>query len=797
MDVAAWLRALGLDQYEAAFRENAVDAEVLPTLTADDLKDLGVTLVGHRRRLLDAIAKLQNDSTSSRVATPSGDHEASTSADDAVSSGGERRQLTVMFCDLVGSTALSEKLDPEELRDLLHAYRTLCGDVIARYDGFVARYVGDGILTYFGWPAAHEDDAERAVRAALEIVQTVKRASATEALSVRIGIATGPVVVGEAAGVGDQSKLAVGSTPNLAARLQGLATADQIVIAASTRRLVGNAFNLSDLGEHDLKGIAEPVHVWRVERLAVMESRFDAHHTAAGLTPLVGREEEVDLLLRRWTQARDGEGQVVLLCGEPGIGKSRILSVLRERLEAQGVQALRFQCSPYSINSAFWPIIDNFERALKFGRDETAEAKLDKLEALVGTHYGRPLADVRFVASILSIPCEERYGTLSMTPQRHKDETLRTLVDITEAAARRQPSVLLFEDAHWADPTTLEVLDLLIDRVRTMPLLVVLTHRPEFQSRWSGHGHVGALNLSKLTRAQSTAMVLALAGGKALPGPLLEQILTRTDGVPLFVEELTKAILESGALKDVGDHYEHAGSVRAVTIPATLRDSLMARLDRFMPVREVAQIGAAIGREFSYEMIEAVAPMPRAQLDDALARLYESGLAFRRGTPPDAVYTFKHALVQDAAYDSLLKRRRQELHAKIARVIGQRFPNITTTEPEVLAHHLTEASQIEAAIPLWQKSGELALKRMALTDAISHLNQVLELVGTPPGSSQRDITELRMRILLGTAQMGLKGWAAPEVWTSLYPALALAKSLKRHDALTPILWGLTSSVLNQ
>src|SRR4051812_22063919 len=750
MDVADWLRALGLDQYEAAFRANDVDVEVLPTLTAEELKDIGVSLIRHRRRLLEAIAKLQNDRTPSQVVRPSSDHPVSIPAGDVVSQGGERRQLTVMFCDLVGSTALGEKLDPEELRDLLHAYRTLCGDIIARYDGVVARYVGDGILTYFGWPAAHEDDAERAVRVALEIVQTVKRASATEALSVRIGIATGPVVVGEAADTGDQSKLAVGSTPNLAARLQALAVADQIVIATSTRRLIGNTFDLRDLGEHDLKGIAEPVHTWRVERVAVMESRFDAHHGPAGLTPLVGREQEVDLLLHRWAQAQDGEGQVVLLGGEAGIGKSRIVSVLRERLEAQGVQALRFQCSPYSVNSAFWPIIDNFERALKFARDETAEAKLDKLEALVVTHYGRPLADVRFVAAILSLPCEERYGKLTMTPQRHKDETLRTLVDITEAAAHRQPSVLLFEDAHWADPTTLEVLDLLIDRVKTMPLLVVLTHRPEFQSRWSGHGHVGALNLSKLTRAQSAAIISSLAGGKALPGPLLEQILTRTDGVPLFAEELTKTVLESGDLKEADDYYEYAGSTRAVTIPATLRDSLMARLDRFMPVREVAQIGAAIGREFSYEMIEAVAPMPQAQLDDALVRLRESGLAFRRGTPPDAVYIFKHALVQDAAYDSLLKRRRQQLHGKIARVIEQRFPNIQTTEPEVLAHHLTEAGRADAAIPLWQAAGEQAFKRMALTEAISHLNQGLELVTTLPPSSERDASELGLRSLLGT-----------------------------------------------
>ena len=389
MDVASWLRDLGLERYEAAFRENAVGADVLCDLTGEDLEGLGVAAIGDRRRLLVAIAKLRNGAP--QAVRPTDDPIASTSA-------GERRQLTVMFCDLVGSTALSEKLDPEELRSLLHAYRTLCGDVIARYDGFVARYVGDGILTYFGWPTAHEEDAERAVRAALEIVHTVKRASSTEDLSVRIGIATGPVVVGETAGAGDQSKLAVGSTPNLAARLQGLATADQIVIAASTRRLVGNAFELTDLGEHDLKGIAEPVHAWRVERALVTESRFDANRGGSALTPLVGREEELDLLLRRWSQAKDGEGQVVLLSGEPGIGKSRILSALRERLEAQGVQALRFQCSPYYVNSAFWPVIDNFERALKFTRDETTDAKLDKLEALIVTHYGRPLADVRFVA---------------------------------------------------------------------------------------------------------------------------------------------------------------------------------------------------------------------------------------------------------------------------------------------------------------------------------------------------------------------------------------------------------------
>jgi class 3 adenylate cyclase/tetratricopeptide (TPR) repeat protein len=711
----------------------------------------------------------------------------------------ERRQLTVMACEVAGLARLSTRLDPEELGEVTAACHRCCTDIIERYHGYVANYSIDGVLAYFGYPQADEHDAERAVQAGLELAKALPklRTTADAPLHVGIGIATGLVVAGYRIGHGAaQMVTAVGGTLNLAARLQGIAAADQIVIAASTRRLIGNAFELTDLGEHDLEGIAASVHAWRVERVLVTESRFDAHRGASALTPLVGREEELDLLARRWSHTRDGEGQVVLLSGEPGIGKSRILATLRERLDEQGVQALRFQCSPYYVNSPFWPIIDNFERTLKFTRDEPVDEKLDKLEALIVTQHGRPIADVRFIAAILSIPCEQRYGALPMTPQKHKDETLRTLVDISEAAARQQPSVLLFEDAHWADPTTLEVLDLLVDRVRTVPLLVVLTHRPEFQSRWSEQGHVGALNLSKLPRTQSAAMVAGLAGGKALPDALLEQILTRTDGVPLFVEELTKSILESGELTGAVDHYDYAGSARSVTIPATLRDSLMARLDRFTPVKEIAQIGAAIGREFSYELIAAVAPLPQAELDDALARLSESGLAIRRGTPPDAIYTFKHALVQDAAYDSLLKSRRQELHGKIARVIEARFPNTNTTEPEVLAHHLTAAGLNGAAIPLWQAAGELASKRMALTEAIAHFDRGLELVATLPRSLERDASELELRSGLGTAWMAL-GPHASEIWTSVHPALALAKSLQRHDALVSILGRLGGNLLAQ
>jgi predicted ATPase/class 3 adenylate cyclase len=794
MDIADWLRSLGLEQYEPAFRDHAIDGAVLPRLTRDDLKDIGVGQVGHRRILLDAIAFLGEAApapTSSAIGSTSPPPTASPVVA-AVPSGGERRQLTVMFCDLADSTALSEKLDPEELRSLLHAYRNLCGDVIARYDGFVARYVGDGILTYFGWPSAHEDDAERAVRAALEIVQTVRRASSTEALSVHIGIATGPVVVGEQAGAGDQSKLAVGSTPNLAARLQGLAAAEQIVIAAATRRLVGNAFELTDLGEHGLKGIAEPVHGWRVERALATESRFDANRGAGDLTPMVGRDGELDLLLRRWSQAKDGEGQVVVLSGEPGIGKSRILGALRERLEAQGVQVRRFQCSPYHVNSAFWPIIDHFERTLKFTRDETTDAKLDKLEALIVTQYGRPLADVRFVASILSIPSEQRNGALPMTPQKHKVETLRTLVDLIEAAARQQASVMLFEDAQWADPTTLEMLDLLIDRAKTVPLLVVLTHRPEFQSRWSGQRHVSALNLSKLTRAQSATMVSTLAGGKTLPATLLEQILTRTDGVPLFVEELTKSILESGELTEAGDHYEYGGSARAVTIPATLRDSLMARLDRLGSAKETAQFAAVIGREFSHTMLAAIV-FRKEQLAETLLRLIEAELVFRRGIAPNASYVFKHALVRDAAYDSLLTSTRRQLHARIAQELEDHFDDVVAGEPDVLAHHWGAAGLTKKAAAYRLKAGERALARSATKEAMAQLMMGQVLLDSLPDDDECRHMQLNLQIALGTAISATHGMAAVQAARAYQRARELCGQLGDEHRLIPVLMGLWNS----
>jgi class 3 adenylate cyclase len=789
MDVGAWLRGLGLEQYVAAFRDNDVDAEVLPELTADDLINIGVTSVGHRRKLLAAIASF--GAAIPLRPTPSAHCDPPTPPE------AERRQLTVMFCDLVDSTALSARLDPEELREVIGAYHRSVTEAVRRFDGFVAKYMGDGVLIYFGFPRSHEDDAERAVRTGLDIVAAVERLDmpAIRELQVRIGIATGLVVVGDLIGEGaSQEQAVVGETPNLAARLQALARPGSVVIASAARRLIGDRFRLQALGRHEVKGLAEPVEAWAVEGVSASEGRFDAARGGL-MTGFVGREYELGLLIERWKLAQHGEGQVVLLSGEPGIGKSRILAELRGHLEEQHARSLRLHCSPYYVNSAFYPIIDNFDRALRFAHDDTVEQKLDKLEALIVGQYDRPREDLRFIASMLSIPGEERYGAAAMTPQKFKDETLRALVDTTEAIARRQPAAMLFEDVHWADPTTLEVIDLLIHRVRNIPLLVVLTHRPEFSPRWSHYGHVAALTLTKLTRPQGSAMVSRLACGKVLPADLLEQILDKTDGVPLFVEELTRSILESGNLKDTGDRWEYAGRAGTLAIPLTLRDSLMARLDRFGPIKEIAQIGAAIGREFSWELLAAVAPHARPELDQALAQLTASGLAFQQGTPPDAVYTFKHALVQDVAYDSLLRRRRQELHGRIAKVIEARWPHIEATEPELLARHHTEATQPEKAIPLWQKAGSLALKRMALTEAIAHLNKGLELVAAVPASAERDGRELDLRTLLGTAWMALKGFASQEVWDSLHPALELAHSLRRNDALLPIFRGLFIHVL--
>jgi class 3 adenylate cyclase len=578
MDVAEWLRGLGLEQYEPAFRENEIDARVLPGLTADDLKNLGITLVGHRRRLLDAIAAL--------------DHGAPSPADIPAKSAAERRQLTVMFCDLVSSTELSSRLDPEDLREVIAAYHRAVAAVVAGFDGFVAKYMGDGVLIYFGYPRAHEDDAERAVRAGLGVIEAVGRLDVKSVkLQARVGIATGLVVVGDLIGEGSaQEQSVVGETPNLAARLEALAEPGAVVIAAATRRLVGDLFEYRDLGAIEVRGIATPVPAWQVLRPSTIASRFEALH-GSRLSPLVGRDEEMGLLLRRWARAKAGDGQVVLISGEPGIGKSRIVAALAERLRAEPHLRLLYFCSPYHQDSALFPFIDQLGRASGFARDDPPAAKLEKLEVLLA-HAAPPEDDVALLADLMSLPASERRPLPNLSPQRKKERTLEALIHQLEGLARQQPVVMMFEDAHWIDPTSRELLDLSIERVRNLPVLLIVTFRPEFQAPWAGQPQVTMLALSRLDRRDRTFLVEQIAGGKALPNEVIEQIANRTDGVPLFVEELTKSVLESG--------------VPLMGIPTTLHDSLMARLDRLESVRRVAQIGAAIGREFPYALLHAV-----------------------------------------------------------------------------------------------------------------------------------------------------------------------------------------------
>lgn len=784
MDIGGWLRTLGLGQYEPTFTQNAIDTDVLPELTEGDLEKLGIPL-GDRKRLIRAIKAMAGGSPVAPLTSDVG-KDAPGGYPPTIS--GERRHLTVMICDLVGSTALSAQLDPEDMGAVIDAFQAACARIALASDGFLAEFRGDGILAYFGYPRAHEDDAERTIRAGLDIIAAVAqlKTPAQEPLAVRIGIASGLVVVGGESTL--RENIVVGDTPSLAARVQALAEPGTIVIAASTRRLTGDRFLLRDLGPHKFKGFSEPIAAWAVEGVSDSESRFAAVH-AAGLTNLIGRENEIDFLLKRQRLAWKGEGQIVLISGEPGIGKSRLAAALEERIANEPHTVVRYQCSPYHTNSTLYPFIVQLERAAGFKADDTPQQRLDKLEAFLAKTGSQSRDRTPLFAALLSIPLSGRYPALALNPAQQRRRTLAALLDQFERLAHQKPILLLFEDAHWADATSLELLDLTIERMRQIPVLALFTLRPEFEPPWVGLPNVGVLKLGRLDRSNVESIVTQVTHGHALPAEVMSQIIAKTDGNPLFVEELTKAVLEGDILVKDGDSYRLGGPLLPLAIPATLQDSLMARLDRMAPVKEIGQIGAAIGREFSYSLMREVAGRSEPALKQALAQLEEAELLFRHGEPPDAVYSFKHTLVRDTAYESLLKSRRQQLHGQIARKMEEKFPDIVASQPEIVAHHFTEASLVEPAINYWLKAGNLALSRSA-NAAVGHLEQGLKLIPGIDNPMLRNKLELLLQTSLGNSLRTTKGWSSDSVKRAYTRALQLCRESGLDEHTFPAAFGL-------
>ena len=750
--VKEWLASLGLSEYADRFAEHQIDFSILRDLTDRDLKEeLGVVSLGDRRRLLRAIAHLAEAASAAPQLAPG--FEASR-GDEA-----ERRQVTVMFSDLVGSTALSAYMDPEDLREIISAYQQCAVEAVRRFDGFVARYMGDGVLVYFGYPQAHEDDAERAIRAGLELITAVTALKTRAFLQTRVGMATGLVVVGELIGSGaSQERGVVGETPNLAARLLGIAEPNTVVICNSTRRLLGNLFELEDLGPRVIKGIDRPTRAWAVLQASSVASRFEALHPM-GLTALVGRKEELELLQRCWFKATGNEGQVVLLSGEAGIGKSRLTTAFLEFLADEGHVRLRYFCSPQHTDSALYPIVGQMERAAGLTRVDPPQTKLDKLDSVL-KQTSTSAQDAALFAEMLSLPNDGRYPTLELTPQQRRQRTLEALVLQGEALARSCPVLMVFEDAHWADPTSLELFGRVVDWVRTRSVLLIVTFRPDFEPGWAGK-HVTPLSLTRLAPREVGVIIDHIVGNNPLPANIRQDIIERTDGIPLFVEEMTKAVLEA---ESEGEGQRAAALVpsRASAVPATLHASLMARLDRLGPAKELAQVGAAIGREFSHFLLTAVVRKPEMELQTTLDRLIGAGLLLQQGGAPSATYLFKHALVRDAAYSTLLREPRRALHARIAETLESQFADICENQPELLARHCTEAGLIEKAAALWGKAGLRSAQRSALVEASEQLRRALDQIATLTATPALRREEIKLQVALITPVLHVSGYAAPE-----------------------------------
>jgi class 3 adenylate cyclase/predicted ATPase len=709
----------------------------------------------------------------------------------------ERRQLTVLFCDLVDSTALASQLDPEEWREVVRAYQDTCAKVIARFEGHIAQYLGDGLLVYFGWPQAHEDDAQRAVRAGLGMVEALGQLNMRleqereVSLAVRLGIHTGLVVVGEVGGGARQEQLALGETPNLAARLQGIAASNTVVMSGATYQLLGGFFAWQSLGTHLLKGFAQPVEIYQVLYESTARSRLEAAGRT-GLTPLVGREQEIGLLVERWAQVKEGVGQVVLLSGEAGIGKSRLVQVLTEHVAAEPQTWLTpCQCSPYYQHTALYPMIDLLERVvLRFDREESPQQKLRKLEGFV-VQYGLPLTEaVPLLAALLSLPLTADYAPLTVSPEQQKQKTLHTLLTIMLRIAAQQPVLFVMEDLHWVDPSTLELLSLLVDQGPTARILALFTCRPDFSPPWTGRAHLTQMTLTRLPRRHAAELTGRVAHGKALPPEVVEQVVAKTDGVPLFVEELTKMVLESGLLEEREEHYELTGPLPALAIPTTLHDSLMARLDRLATVKGLAQLGATLGREFAYDLLQAVSPWDEDTLQRGLHQLVAAEFLYQQGLPPQATYRFKHALIQETAYQSLLRSTRQQYHQRIAQVLETRFHASVETQPELVAQHYTAAGCTEPAVVYWQRAGQHASDRSAHLEAIRHVTTGIELLTTLPATPEHIQHALTLHIALGAALLMTKGHAASEVEHAYSQARALCQQVGETPELVPVLFGL-------
>jgi class 3 adenylate cyclase/predicted ATPase len=753
--IADWLEKLGMSEYAERFVENGIDFTILPDLTDQDLEKIGIVSLGHRGKLLRAIANLgtiEKSALPAAIAAPAAPMQVDTA---------ERRQVTVMFSDLVGSTELSARMDPEDLREVMSAYQKCVADTVHRFEGFVARYMGDGVLVYFGYPQAHEDDAERAIRAGLELITMVAALKSHASLQTRVGIATGLVVVGRLIGSGGiQERSMVGKTPNLAARLQGIAEPNMVVICESTRRILGNLFELEDLGSRDFKGIAGPVPAWAVLQPSSVESRFEALH-AIGMTTLVGREQECELLLRCWSKATDREGQLVLLSGEAGIGKSRLTAVIMELLADEPHMRLRYFCSPQHTNSPLHPIIGQMERAAGLAHDDTLQARLDKLDVLL-RRSSTPSQDAALIAEMLSLPNGGRYPVLELTPQQRRQRTLEVLTYQIETLSNSVPLLMVFEDAHWADPTTLELLDRTVSKIASHRVLLIVTFRPEFKPSWLGQVQVTALTLNRLAPREVDAMIDHIAGKKPLTANIRQDVIERTDGIPLFVEEMTKAVLEAEGEGEARRAVALVPSL-APAVPASLHASLMARLDRLGPAaKELAQIGAAIGREFSHPLLIAVVRKPEVESQTALDRLISAGLLLRRRGAKHATYSFKHALVRDAAYSTLLREPRRALHATIVETLESQFADIAENQPELLAHHYTAAGQIEKAAALWGKAGLRSAQRSALVEAKEQLGRALDQIATLTATPALRREEIKLQVALITPLLHTGGYAALE-----------------------------------